>query len=287
MNYQHAQYLVNPSDLNLEDPALRLFDATVYLKPAEKGYRAESGAAKFAERHIPGANFLDQIGALSDTGSGLGFTLPPPAVLQAGLRDAGIHDDSRVVFYSGGHLMWATRVWWLAYYAGHKNIAVLNGGLQRWRAESRPVTADVEAYAPGDFTVSPVAERFVGAAEVIAAMSDDSVCTVNALSADVYGGEGDHHYGRRGHIPGSLHLFYDELLDEGSFKPVEDLKASLSARGLLEAPRVITYCGGGISATIDAFGCLLAGQENVAVYDGSMSEWVRDETLPLKTGMSP
>jgi len=128
---------------------------------------------------------------------------------------------------------------------------------------------------------------FVDAAGVQAAMSDSDTCTVNALSPEVYAGTGDHHYGRRGHIPGSLNLFYDQLMDGHRFRPAETLTQTLKDSGMLDAPRVITYCGGGISATVDAFACLLSGKEEVAVYDGSMSEWVRDESLPLKTGKAP
>ena len=118
-------------------------------------------------------------------------------------------------------------------------------------------------------------------------MDDQSVCTVNALSPEVYAGTGDMHYGRRGHIPGSRNVHYDELLDAGCFKPAPALEAALKDSGMLDAPKVIAYCGGGISATVDAFACLLLGRDGVAVYDGSMSEWVRDESLPLKTGEAP
>ncbi len=119
---------------------------------------------------------------------------------------------------------------------------------------------------------------------MLAAIGEADVCTVNALSPEVHSGESDMSYGRKGHIAGSVNVFYDELLEEGRFRDVDDLRTALEAKGLLSAPRVISYCGGGISATIDAFACLLAGQEQVAVYDGSMSEWVRDESLPMETG---
>ena len=195
-------------------------------------------------------------------------------------------DASRVVFYSGGHMMWATRAWWLALYAGHQNIAVLNGGLERWQSEGRPVTTSSPAYAAGDFTINPAPERFVDADAVAAVMDQPAVCTVNALSPAVYEGTGEMHYGRRGHIPGSINVFYDELLQDGSFRPADDLRQVLDGRGVTSAERVIAYCGGGISATIDAFACLLCGYDNVAVYDGSMSEWVRDER-PLRTGAEP
>ena len=119
---------------------------------------------------------------------------------------------------------------------------------------------------------------------MLAAIGDGEVCTVNALSPEVYAGEGDFSYGRKGHITGSINLHYEDLLEDGCFKDGEALRQALDAKGLLAAPQVISYCGGGISATIDAFACLLCGKEEVAVYDGSMAEWVRDESLPMETG---
>lgn len=277
--------LTNFATLDLSDPDLRLFDATVYLVPAKTGYRAESGAAKYAERHIPGANYMDLLNSFSDTTTGLGFSLPSPEALQIAFRTAGINDNSRVVFYSGGHPMWATRAWWIAHYAGLDNIAVLDGGLDRWRADGGVVTTSSPNYPSGEFTINPNPVLFVDGDGVAAAIGNQATCTLNALSPAVYEGTGDMHYGRRGHIPGSINLFYDELLQDGSFKSVDALREILEGRGLHEAERIIAYCGGGISATIDAFACQLVGYNNVAVYDGSMSEWVRDESRPLTTGM--
>ena len=95
-------------------------------------------------------------------------------------------------------------------------------------------------------------------------------------------------YGRKGHITGSVNVYYDQLLEqEGRYRSATDLKAALADKGLMDAGQVIAYCGGGISATIDALACLLVGQDQVAVYDGSMSEWVADEQLPMTLGDEP
>ena len=184
-------------------------------------------------------------------------------------------------------MMWATRAWWLLHYAGLDNVAVLNGGFKAWQAAGFETSADTTTFSAGDVTVQPRPERFVDQAQVLAAIGDAGVCTVNALSPDVYTGEGKMSYGRKGHITGSVNVYYDELLDDGKFRPAADLEAALSSKGLLEADRVIAYCGGGISATIDALACLLVGKDSVAVYDGSMSEWVRDESLPMTQGAEP
>lgn len=269
------------------DDTLRVFDATVYLKPAERGYRAESGRADYEKAHIPGAAFLDQMGALSDSRSGLGFTLPDAQTLEAALREAGISNVHRIVIYSAGHLMWATRAWWLLHYAGHDRVSVLNGGFDAWKAAGGEVASGTLNYPRGSMTVKARSHRFVDKQAVLSAIGAAGVCTVNALSPDVYSGTAAMSYGRKGHIAGSINLHYEELLDAGRFRSAAALDAALGQRGLLSADRVIAYCGGGISATIDAFACLLVGKEEVAVYDGSMSEWVRDAALPMTTGESP
>jgi thiosulfate/3-mercaptopyruvate sulfurtransferase len=289
MSYANPEYLIEPEALAAElgSERLKIFDATVHLVPAERGYRAESGLDDYLSGHVPGAAFLDQIRAVSDTSTGLGFSLPAPEALQAGLRAAGLSEGDRVVLYSTGHMMWATRAWWLLHYAGLDNVAVLNGGFRGWTEAGLPTTSEATEHPPGDLTVRPRSERFVEQAVVLAAIGDGSICTVNALSPDVYSGEAAMSYGRKGHITGSVNVHYDDLLDKGRFRPADELRSVLSSKGLLDADRVIAYCGGGISATIDAFACLLVGKQSVAVYDGSMSEWVRDESLPMTEGSEP
>ncbi len=289
MSYANANYLLEADDLAglLGSEGLKIFDTTVHLVPAETGYRAQSGLEDYNAAHVPGAAFLDQIRTVSDPSTGLGFSLPAPEALQAGLRAAGINDGDRVVVYSTGHMMWATRAWWLLHYAGLDDVSVLNGGFAAWQAGGHPVSAEPVSHPPGTLTVSVRPERFVGKDEVLAAIGDASVCTVNALSPGVYSGESKMSYGRKGHITGSVNVHYDDLLQDGRFRPVEELRAALAGKGLLDADRVIAYCGGGISATIDALACLLVGKNEVAVYDGSMSEWVRDESLPMTLGSEP
>ena len=183
--------------------------------------------------------------------------------------------------------MWATRAWWMLHSCGHTDVAVLDGGFARWQEEGRPCTTEVEPVGEGDFDVHFDAARWADKEQVIAAITDGDTCTINALSPGVYSGEADMNYGRKGHIENSRNVYYDELLDDGCFRPAGEIEALFRAKGVLDKPAVIAYCGGGISATIDALGLSLIGHDNVAVYDGSMSEWVRDENLPLVTGTSP
>ncbi len=289
MNYVHPEYLIEAADLAaaIGQKNLKVFDATVHLVPAEKGYRAESGQADYDKAHVPGAAFLDQIRAVSDTSTGLGFSLPSAEKLQAGLRGLGIRNDDRIVVYSSGHMMWATRAWWLLSYAGVQNVAVLNGGFKAWQAAGLETESEPASFAEGDFEIQLRPERFVDQTAVLSAIGKPGICTVNALAPDVYSGTAKMSYGRKGHISGSVNVYYDELLNNGYFRPASEIRSALEAKGLLAADRVIAYCGGGISATIDALACLLVGKETVAVYDGSMSEWVRDDKLPMTQGSEP
>ena len=289
MSYTNPQMLIEPEEiaLRLGDEHLRIYDATVHLTRAEKGYQIESGIEAYRAAHIPGAAFMDQVRTLSDTNSNLDFTLPDADSLQSAFRASGVNDNSEVVVYSTGHTMWATRAWWLLHYAGHPRVAVLNGGFSGWQAGGRPVGESDERYPVGNFSVQTVESRFVNQDQVLAAIDEPRSCTVNALHPGVYTGEAEMSYGRKGHISGSINLFYEDLLEGDRFKGAAELSEVLQANGLLEADQVIAYCGGGISATIDAFACLLCGKEQVAVYDGSMSQWVRDESLPMTLGELP
>jgi thiosulfate/3-mercaptopyruvate sulfurtransferase len=289
MTSTQPQLLIEPEELaaRVGESGLRVFDATVFLVPAATGYRAESGLARYREAHIPGAAFMDLVRTFSDTTSGLGFTLPAPDALARAMGEAGIGNSHEVVVYSSGHLMWATRAFWLLRHAGHERVRVLNGGLEGWKAAGLPVRAGDEAYPATHFEPHVRAEMFTDLQGMQAALGNPAVCTINALSPEVYAGTGEMHYGRRGHIPGSRNLHYDRLLDGSRFAAPEQLAEVLRNAGLLDAPKVVAYCGGGISATIDAFACLLMGHPAVSVYDGSMSEWVRDPSLPLTVGDAP
>jgi thiosulfate/3-mercaptopyruvate sulfurtransferase len=263
---------------------LRIYDVTVNLVPNPPGYKAESGLNDYQAEHIPGAAFLDLIRDLSDTTSGLGFTLPSEEHLQAGFREAGVSNDSKIVLYSTGHMMWATRAWWMLHSSGHGNVAVLDGGFAKWRDEGRNTTDEEPSLPPGDFDVSLNRNRWADKSAVIEAINDAATCTINALSPGVYSGEAEMNYGRKGHIENSRNVYYDEVLNDGCFRSADELKTLFTEKNVLDNPRIIAYCGGGISATIDALALTLIGHDNVAVYDGSMSEWVKDESLPLVTG---
>ena len=289
MTYANPHYLVEVEELErlLDDANTRVFDAAVHLKPqGTGGYVADSGRATYESGHIPGAGFIDLIEHWADASTSLRFTVPTIEALAGAIGESGISNDHRVVLYSSGHLMWATRAWWLLHYAGHDNIAILNGNLTAWRDAGLAIETGPASYPAATFTPHERPTRIASTDDMIEGM-DGKVCTINALSRSLYEGTGDFYYQRRGHIPGSKLLYYDAVLDHEFFLKPEALEAALEAEGMLSAPRVVTYCGGGIAATIDAFACLLLGHTNVGVYDGSMSEWVLDDARPLTVGAEP
>lgn len=271
---------------NMQDPDLRVFDATVHLRPATPGpYRIESGRADYEAGHIPGAGFLDLTGELSLAGAPLNFTLPPLQQLEHAFGAAGIAQGTRVVVYSTTTPMWATRVWWMLRSAGFGDVAVLDGGYARWTAEGRPVESGDRARPPARLDLKMRQGAWANRDDVLAAIGDGGVCTINALAPSVHSGASETNYGRKGHIKGSRNVPYAALLRaDGTWRDDDELRSLFEAVGAFERPRVICYCGGGISATMDALALTRLGHPSVAVYDGSMSEWSRDPALPMETG---
>ena len=263
---------------------LRVFDCTVFLRRDEgQPYRIESGRAEFEAGHIPGSAFLDQVDQLSDPTSELRFTALAPDALAAAFAAAGVGDGTRVVLYDRAVNMWATRVWWLLRSIGFDNAAVLDGGWRAWTGDGREqATGPGASHAPGDLTATPRPGLVVARSEVEAATGDDNVCLVNALSPQIHDGT-DTSYGRAGHIPSSTNVYAVSLVDPEThrYRPVDDLRATFSEAEVGDG-RIITWCGGGIAATSDAFVLTaLLGHDDVGIYDGSLSEWIAAD-LPLE-----
>ena len=206
---------------------LRIFDATVHLRPAKPGpYTVESGRADYEAAHIPLAAFADLSTDLSDSTSPLRFTLPSTTRLEAALSALGLSDGDDCVLYSSTSPMWATRLWWMLRSLGF-DAMVLDGGLVKWRAEGRPVVTGVEHYPPGTFHARPRHGLWADKNEVQGAIGDGAVCTINALSASAHAGTAAVHYGRPGHISGSVNVPYASLLDDdGTFAPAERLRTA-------------------------------------------------------------
>tara|TARA_B110000908_G_scaffold46279_1_gene56355 strand:+ start:1288 stop:2157 length:870 start_codon:yes stop_codon:yes gene_type:complete len=289
MEYVRTDLLIDVNTLSqrLNDDNLRIFDTSVFLTPQQGGgYLVESGREKYQTAHIPGAGFIDLIKHWSNASSILNFTLPDEQRLGEVISEAGIGNSNEVILYSSGNLMWATRAWWLLHYAGHDNVKIVNGSFNAWQKAGLTTESGDKRYPESAFELA-TKHAVIANIEEIERGLNGKICTINALDQSLYEGSGGFYYTRRGHIPGSKPMSYSSLLCEQYFLPADDLEAHLNAQDALSSDRVITYCGGGIAATIDAFACKLMGQNNVAVYDGSMSEWVLDDSRPLTVGTEP
>jgi thiosulfate/3-mercaptopyruvate sulfurtransferase len=263
---------------------VRVIEATAYLDPPiveGKPYHPRAGRAEYDGGHIPGAAFADVVHGLAEPHESLNFTFPSPERFGAGMSALGVEDGVDVVIYDRNGMMWATRLWWMLRAYGFDDAAVLDGGFEAWEAESRPVTAEPAEDRAAAFTMRPRPEVMADKDEVLAGPA----CLLNALSPAVFRGE-QNRYGRAGRIPGSVNVYAHTLIDPETHRllPPERLRELLGGVGALEGERVVAYCGGGISATLDAFALTLLGARDVAVYDGSMSEWVADPALPLERG---
>ncbi|HEY6889222.1 MAG TPA: rhodanese-like domain-containing protein [Solirubrobacter sp.] len=254
---------------HLHAPDLRVLEATVHLTPRDGGYDVRSGREDWAAGHIPGSAFADLIEELSQPHESLNFTFPPPGRFGDAMSALGVEDGTAVVVYDRNDTMWATRLWWLLHAYGF-DAAVLDGGLAAWHGEL------TDAPAPehdATFTPRPHPRTIADRAEV----ENGPACLLNALSPEAF---------REARIPGSTNLAGRDLLDpdSGRFRSPEELRRRLGAAGALGGGRVVTYCGGGISATLDAFVLTLLGEPDVAVYDGSMGEWLADPARPIERG---
>jgi thiosulfate/3-mercaptopyruvate sulfurtransferase len=177
-------------------------------------------------------------------------------------------------------------VWWLLRVFGFDDAAVLNGGWQKWVREGRPVeTGPAKPRPPGHFVVRELRPLMVGKDEVLRAIGDGGVCTLNALAPEQHAGSGGNSYGRPGRIKGSINLPAAHLLDPATneFLPPDELRRRFESVGAFDK-QVITYCGGGIAASADALALVMLGHPNVRLYDASMSEWAVDPSLPMETG---
>ena len=270
---------------------LRIYDCTSWLDPAppdsDVPYIVRSGRDSFEAAHIPGADFLDLQGEFSDASTRLRFMMPSAAQLAAAFGRHGIGEGVRVVLYSIGSMMWATRFWWIVRSLGFDAVAVLDGGFDKWRAEGRPdESGPPKGYPPATFVSRETSGRFVDKRAVLAAIADRNAVIVNALGPQFHRGLEPSRYGRPGRVPGSVNVPAASLIDPHTkaFAPLANAAAKFDAAGVAKDKRVIAYCGGGISATIDLFLLHQLGFDDLTLYDGSMGEWAKDPALPIETG---
>ncbi|MEM9755322.1 MAG: 3-mercaptopyruvate sulfurtransferase [Pseudomonadota bacterium] len=266
---------------HLDDPDLRILDASWYLPDAGRDARAEYEAA-----HIPGARFFD-IDEISDHRSSLPHMAPPPEKFMSRMRALGVGDGHQVVVYDGAGLFSAARVWWMFKLMGKPHIAVLDGGFPKWRAEGHTVEDMPPILRERHLTASRQNQLVKDVTQVAAASKLGDWQIVDARSPTRFAGaEPEPRPGlRAGHIPGSMNVHYAALLNpDGTMKDGKALSAAFTDAGVDLSKRIITTCGSGITAAILMLGLERLGHRDVALYDGSWAEWGQFEQLRVETG---
>ena len=266
---------------NLGAPGLVVLDASHHLPAVARDPQAD-----FATAHIPGARFLG-LASLFDAASPVPYAFPTPAQLAERLASLGVGPDDAIVIYDDSAIRTSARAWFVLTASGRGNVAILDGGLPKWRAEGRPLeggAADVAPAAPAAFTAPT---RVRTKADMLANLESRSAQVLDARSADrVYGSGIDPvHGGQNGRIPGAKNLPFTAVFNEdGTYKSPAELRALLTAAGIDLSQPVTASCGSGVTASVLLFALHLVGVDDAALYDGSWSEWGADPDTPKQQG---
>ncbi len=284
MPYAHPEALVGSEWLaaHLDDPHVRVVDCSFKLPGI-----TPTAWADYQREHIPGAVFFD-IDDIALPGASLPHMIPPAELFAGKMAALGIGDDDRVVVYDSVGLSSAGRAWWMLRLFGHRDVALLDGGLPKWKAEGRPLDTAIPSPAPRRFTAhfDPALVRDKEAVQENLATRREQV--VDARAPGRFDGTlPESRPGlRSGHIPGSRNLPYDQVTDPATkqLRSAEELARLFGDAGVALDRPVVTSCGSGVTACALAFALHLIGHPGAAVYDGSWSEWGLPGDTPVETG---
>ena len=284
MRYAHPDSLVSTEWLAtwIDRPDVRVVDGSFTLPGV-----APTAEEAYARQHIPSAVFLD-IEAISDHANPLPHMLPSDQDFASAMSALGLGDDHRIVVYDMAGFNSAPRVWWMLRVFGHKNVALLDGGLPKWLAEGRPVTRLAPKPRPARFTAKLDRSRVRDKAQLMANLGEAREQVLDARAAGRFAGTATEPRPglRTGHIPGSRNLPYDLLADAKTKTVLSAIQIEKRFRdaGVTRDKPVVTSCGSGVTACALAFGLHLIGWPEAAVYDGSWSEWGLAGDTPIATG---
>ena len=301
MDYPNKQFLAEADWLSghLKDPTVQVIEVTALIKRGKGDVgNNQKNIAKticYDKRHIPGALYLDvasSYGPFNDPNGAFPMTWPPKKHFEKVMSELGISNNSEVILYASSVeqklfncMMWCARAWWVMHHYG-VNCRILNGNLEHWIQKGYPVTDQVTEPTKANFTATDDRQLAIAYKQDVI-KSLDSLQTgqvINALPEAIHDGTHQLQYGpRKGHITGSINMPIDPIVDwhTGVFANREKLHQYFLSKNIEPNQSIITYCGGGGCASMDAFALKLMGYKDVCLYDNSLNEWGADMNLPM------